>query len=246
MLTQSTTQTANSPWPVDQPATANAEPLLADEIHVWRTDLDRASAEVKFPYLSDDEWSKAQRFQQELHRNRFIAGRALLRVTLSRYLCCKPAEIVFLYNEWGRPSIAGGLEFNLAHSENEFLLGISRQPIGVDIEKIRAIEEVHLVARTVFSPEELTAWSLLPEGEQLPAFYKIWTRKEALLKALGRGITEHCPCISVLFTEPIPKLPPGLSDIQWKVQDLEISTGLAGAVATPIHSPCVSVENCVY
>src|SRR3954466_4906751 len=129
MLTQSTTQTANSPWPVDQPATANAEPLLADEIRVWRTDLDRASAEVKFPYLSDDEWSKAQRFQQELHRNRFIAGRALLRVTLSRYLCCKPAEIVFLYNEWGRPSIAGDLEFNLAHSENEFLLGISRQPI---------------------------------------------------------------------------------------------------------------------
>src|SRR5436190_14413109 len=189
MLTQNITITANSPQSVEREFTERTEEktaLSANRIDVWKADLDHTSAALMFPYLSDDEWTRAQRFHQEIHRNRFIAGRALVRMAVSRYLGCKPAEIDFNYNLWGKPCLTNGdLQFNVAHSEEHFVLAVSREAVGVDIERIRTIEDIHLVARTVFSPEELTAWTLLPEPEQVAAFYKIWTRKEALLKALG-------------------------------------------------------------
>src|SRR6185295_17021566 len=81
MLTQNTTASASSPGLLDAFSGSYSqlkETLSEDQIHFWEADLDRASAELAFPYLSDDEWSKARRFHFELHRNRFIAGRALL------------------------------------------------------------------------------------------------------------------------------------------------------------------------
>lgn len=241
MLTQNTTVSASSPALPDSSLCSNSgfeQTLSTGQIHLWEADLDRASAESAFPYLSDDEWSRAGRFRYEQHRNRFIAGRALLRLRLSAYLHCKPAEIIFHYNEWGKPFVANArLEFNVAHSDNHFVLALSQEPVGVDIEKIKTIEDLQLVARTVFSPVELTAWTLLPETEELPAFYRIWTRKEALLKALGRGVTEFCPAISVLFAERIPALPENLSGPNWHLEDLELAPHFAAALATPIANP---------
>jgi len=241
MLTQNTTASASSPGLLDAFSGSYSqlkEILSEDQIHFWEADLDRASAELAFPYLSDDEWSKARRFHFELHRNRFIAGRALLRLNLSSYFGCKPAEIAFHYNQWGKPSVPNsGLEFNVAHSENYFVLAVSREPVGVDIEKNKPIEDLYLIARTVFSPNELTAWSLLPEMDQVASFYKIWTRKEALLKGLGRGVTEFCPAISVLFVEGIPVLPASLSGLNWYLHDLQLTPGVAAALATPISNP---------
>jgi 4'-phosphopantetheinyl transferase len=73
--------------------------------------------------------------------------------------------------------------------------------------------------------------------EQVASFYKIWTRKEALLKGLGRGVTEFCPAISVLFVEGIPVLPASLSGLNWYLHDLQLTPGVAAALATPISNP---------
>jgi 4'-phosphopantetheinyl transferase len=222
----------------DPGASKGRERILSagrDEIHLWRTNLDEAAALDSFPYLSADEWERAKGFRYDIHRNRFIAGRSFLRRVLAKYTGVNSSGIIFLYNAWGKPSLqAEAVQFNAAHSESEFLLAISQWPVGVDIEKMKPLEDLHLIAQSVFSQDELRRWNELSEAEKSDAFYKIWTRKEALLKGIGRGITEYCSSISVFFSETISALPSGVSPLTWHVRDWKISPGIRAAIATPL------------
>lgn len=126
-------------------------------------------------------------------RGRFVAGRAFLRLLLARCLGEDPRGLLFRYGPNGKPALEGsprGLAFNLSHSEALAVCAVARgcDALGVDIERVRPIGDAEGVARVAFPSNEVARLVSLPEPQRLRGFYEAWTRNEALLKALGRGL----------------------------------------------------------
>src|SRR5436190_14319682 len=179
-----------------RPAEAHVLAFALDQV----SDLDQARS-----LLSREEKGRAARFHFEAHRTRFIAGRAWLRTVLGNYLGVKPARIVFSYSANGKPELAelganSGLKFNLAHSENLALLAVTTEAeIGVDVECVHPVPEAADLVSRFFSPREAELFENLPDEKRADAFFNLWTRKEALLKATGEGIAHSLRSVEVSF-----------------------------------------------
>jgi|SRR5579883_535694 4'-phosphopantetheinyl transferase len=153
--------------------------------------------------LSSDERNRANRFLHARDRSLFAMTHAALRALLSEATSVPADEILFAEGPYGKPSLAGmrGPHFNISHSGSYALIGLSRgRPIGVDIEAMRGTGDELKLAQSFFSDAEYHALQCLRDGLLLQAFYKIWTCKEAILKALGAGISEHLKDFSVGLT----------------------------------------------
>jgi len=192
---------SESCWPLSP---AHPE-LYADEIHVWCAGLDPLAADLPSfaRTLSAGERNRAERFQLDLDRTRFIVRRGLLRKILGRYLDIDPARLSFIYESRGKPALAEIAEgktprFNLSHSDGLALFALTPQPdIGIDVERLRPIPESSQIAAKFFSPHENAMLNALPAEQTLEAFFNCWTRKEAYLKATGEGIADALPQIEV-------------------------------------------------
>jgi 4'-phosphopantetheinyl transferase len=169
--------------------------LAFEDVHVWWASLCPSPRDTAFwmTYLSADERDRADRYRFARDRIRFIVGRGLLRMLISRYLDLAPRQAQFAYGPYGKPSLAGAgddLTFSLAHSDDLAVYAFSRKrDIGVDLEYVRPLEDMRDIAARFFSPDEAAALAALPQPQQLDAFYHIWTCKEAYLKALGAGLS---------------------------------------------------------
>jgi len=236
-------------WPVcKQPPT-----LTLGAVHVWLLDLDLSKEpidDLAYP-LSPEEQQRASRFQFARDRNRYIAGRGQLRQLLALYLKIPATNVQFSYGPAGKPQlsklhIASPIQFNLSHSENTALLGItSEAEIGIDIERIRKINDSESVAKYSFATNEFERLMALPEIEQEAAFFRCWTRKEAFLKARGTGITENLHSFEVDFQyEQKARLLSirselgGLAD--WSLKTIPIGADWCGAVA--VHTPTTTLS----
>ena len=181
--------------------------LGLDQIHVWAAPLDLSPDDLDelASMLSAAERERAMRFRFDLHRNRFIAGRGLLRAALGQYLNTQPGRVEFVYGPNGKPSLsqtaAGtGIRFNLAHSEDLAVLAVMRdRDVGIDVERVRPIPEVEQLVARFFSVRENAAFQALPEEQRAVAFFNLWTRKEAWLKATGEGIARSLRRVEVSF-----------------------------------------------
>lgn len=183
-------------------------------LDLWYVDLDVSAGALSCfrHWLSDEELAKAARFHSELHRSRYIVGRAALRRVLADRLGCSPAAIRLSYGTNGKPMLEGGrghVEFNLAHTEGEAVIALaSSAAIGVDIEILRPIADVELLAHLVFSEVERRELELAPDP--VSAFLNGWTRKEAYVKALGLGLTAPLREITVSLSGRAELLSTGL------------------------------------
>ncbi len=170
--------------------------LAPGGIHLWWTSLAQPARVVQqlLHTLSPDEQERAASFRHDLHRGRFVVGRGTLRAILSRYTGVAPAALRFAYGENGKPALAlptGGrrLCFNVSHSDDHALLAFAYdREIGVDLERMRPLDDAEAIAERFFSPEERQALRNLPPEERLGGFYRCWTRKEAVIKAVGGGL----------------------------------------------------------
>ncbi len=141
--------------------------------------------------LSPDELARADRFLIETVRRRFIRARSVLREVLASYVDLKPEEIEFTYDPGGKPRLRGReFEFNLAHSETRGLLGLTHPatPVGVDLEYQKRERDLERLARRYFSPREADHLIRSAPEAKPATFYRIWTLKEAFLKAHGYGL----------------------------------------------------------
>jgi 4'-phosphopantetheinyl transferase len=218
--------------------------LESGQAHLWILELDLsagARAEL-LAVLSADERKRADRFLFDHHRNRFIAGRGALRVLLSSYTGVDPDDLCFNYGPSGKPFLVSSpgepdLHFNLAHSENLGLLAISRLPgLGVDLEQIRWLDDFDALVERFFSPRESSVFQPLPPEAKPEAFFNLWTRKEAWLKATGEGIGYSLNRVEVTFLPSEParllNLPDGQGSVQeWTLRELKPAAGYVGAVA---------------
>lgn len=178
-------------WPAAGPEAAARG---GEAVDVWCAALDLPAEErARFNcMLAPEERARAERFLLERDRARFVVARGLLREILAAYAGARPEALRFRYSARGKPALEAGeagLEFNLAHSCGLALYAVAwNRPVGVDLERIRAEIDIEAIAARFFSSLECEALRRLPAGERAGAFFRCWTRKEALLKAWGEGL----------------------------------------------------------
>jgi 4'-phosphopantetheinyl transferase len=215
--------------------------LKPGEVQVWFARLDRTPARLARmrTILNPDETARADRFLMDVHRNRFVAARALLRDLLAGYLEQRPQAIRFEYNEWGKPALAPGfvgndLRFNLSHSQNLAMYAFAlERNVGVDIEMIRAEVASERVAESFFSPWEVETLRALPREDQPEAFFNCWTRKEAYVKARGQGLSIDLKSFDVsLVPGDEAKILRGDDCIGWSLASFSPEQGCVAAMVT--------------
>ena len=160
--------------------------LSADELHLWKIDL--STAELP-GILNQQEQQRVDRLIVAEKKQQFSQARNALRHILSRYLNEHPAELVFEYGAEGKPYLkVGRVHFNLSHSNNWAVLAVtSAGPVGVDLEHTgKSISRQALVER-FFNPEEKRSFAAASVARRNRQFFRLWTRKESLLKLSGLG-----------------------------------------------------------
>ncbi|MDJ0660069.1 MAG: 4'-phosphopantetheinyl transferase superfamily protein [Crocosphaera sp.] len=210
------------------------------EVHIWKKNLEQPSINVQngFQMLNEAERNKAQRFRFEKHQKRFTIARSSLKHILSLYLSISPQEIEFEYNDYGKPQLLEqinniNLQFNVSHSENIAIYGITcRYLIGVDVEYIRPMLEADNLAKRFFSEKEFEYIRELSPEEKDKGFFRLWTAKEAYLKAIGQGISGGLDKVEISIDEPIRFIKLSESDhINYKLFYLTPHDNYLGAIA---------------
>ncbi|UMY18777.1 4'-phosphopantetheinyl transferase superfamily protein [Methylobacterium organophilum] len=226
---------APSPWIEARPGPV-AGPV------VWRVpiDLDAAGRAACRDLLDEAERGQADRFHRREDHDRSVGSRAALRLILGAALDCPPHVLAFPRDVNGKPDLAppwqGRLQFNLTHSGSHALIAVSpSHRIGVDVEGIRPIPDLAEFACRILSVSEREVFRRLPESAKEDAFYGAWTRKEAVLKALGIGIGFGLERISVSLPPAVPRLlalaSPGTDATAWSLHDAHADARHPGAVA---------------
>lgn len=160
-------------------------------------------------WVSEREKTRAEKFFSETERETYIACHGFLRFILARKINSDPSEVTYARGEYNKPGLPGDpLFFNISHTKKAFAIGLSENyPIGLDIEDMDRRVDISSISQTYFSRKELE-YTLKSGADQKESFFLIWTRKEALLKAMGTGIIEDLNKIEVSESEN--SLDPGL------------------------------------
>jgi 4'-phosphopantetheinyl transferase len=209
-------------------------------LHVWSAPLDteRDVYENLTACLTPDERERAERFRFDQDRRRFSIARAVLRHILSAYLLRAPRQIRLRYGPYGKPCLipeeSSAIHFNLAHSDAFALIALTEgRAVGVDLERIRPQLVTDRLAAATLSYAELAIFRGLPPEKRAHAFFSIWTRKEAYLKARGVGLSRHLDKIEMSSAADFDALgavgPQRLDG--WIIHALAPAAGYAAAVA---------------
>ncbi len=214
--------------------------LQSHQVDVWRARLNLPDASRKLleATLSANETQRAARFHFSADRNRFIAAHGFLRHALTQYRHCKPNQLNFSLNYYGKPALQDhSLEFNLSHSDDFALVAVTRErKVGVDVERIRQGISSYVIARQYFSKSEVAELEALPLEKREVAFFTCWTRKEAYIKAQGVGLSLPLESFDVSLTPNEPAIlrstrPDPDEAAHWILASLEVDARYASAVA---------------
>lgn len=170
--------------------------ILPDEICVFYTRISEPIHPNRVvDFLAQDELQRARKFKNIADKNLFVTGRVLLRKVISSYLPAPSSEIKLVYN-FGKPEIhpaqnPSNIKFNLSHSSDLILFSFCiESDTGIDIEKIdTAINHLELAEQFCSEDEYCYIRDAGDQNELVSKFFRIWTRKEAAVKALGTGVS---------------------------------------------------------
>jgi 4'-phosphopantetheinyl transferase len=180
--------------------------VRASVVDLWWTRLDAPAAGGRdlSGCLSTDELARAACFVSAADGARFVAARAFLRHVLAGRTGTAPQAVRFRYGAHGKPALddaARDVRFNLAHAADVAACAVTEGPgeVGVDIERPHPLRDLEGLARVALSRGEVAHLSSLPAPARLPAFFEAWTRKEAVLKAVGCGLAWPLDGVEVAF-----------------------------------------------
>jgi len=182
---------------------------LKNEAHIYLAFADRHSDPQLLAWysglLSEEEREKYERFYFSRDRHLYLLTHGLIRATLSRYLKINPDKWEFTHSRYGRPEIAHSegnprLRFSVSrtHGLVACLIVLSNDA-GVDVEKIRGIDNLKTLSENVFTPFEISRLRKLSESDQKEGFFTFWTLKEAYIKAKGTGLSMPLKSFSFYF-----------------------------------------------
>ncbi|HVT29114.1 MAG TPA: 4'-phosphopantetheinyl transferase superfamily protein [Lacipirellulaceae bacterium] len=216
-----------------------------DEAHVWAVPLvaRRVDWGELWSMLAPDERDRADGFHFDRLKRRYVIARCALRRLLGGYLGVEPAAVRLTTDPNGKPRIGdvhstSSLKFNVSHSGDLALIGFTTGcEVGVDVEQIREVGRLEQIARRFYHPSETEAILAAPAEERNKAFFRCWTGKEAVLKAVGSGVTGSLAAFQV------PRSASGKGWIEWSanpfagkrwrcwLQPLSPCDGYAAAIA---------------
>ena len=211
-------------WDGARPGAGWLAKFPSDVPVLWQARLtdDPAIQSYLTSLLPAEERARLVRLRLRDDQHRFLTGRGLLRIFIGAQLNLPPERVELGYGPFGKPYVipqtgAPTLHFNVSHSGKLVLLAFHpAHEVGVDVEAVRRDSDWEDVARHVFSEGEYRRWALLNSEERPTAFFRAWTRHEAILKALGRGIADDSNAAQ---------------DAQFACFDLELPEGYHGAAA---------------
>jgi 4'-phosphopantetheinyl transferase len=187
-------------------------------VDVWTIDLahDDATVSAWTRELDEAERAQAARFRFDHHRRQFVVRRYARRAILADYLGAAPRELRFMQGGFGKPSLRDArLEYNATHSEDLALLAVSgERPVGIDVERVRGLGTDY----EWLSATERERVRLLAPEDRTAAALRLWTRKEAWVKALGVGVgalddgagpagpgeAARAPALTIVDCDPCP------------------------------------------
>jgi 4'-phosphopantetheinyl transferase len=221
---------------------ASAPPLVPAQLQLMVASLDDLARhqERAIAVIDSEEQARADRFINPSHGDNYRLVRGTLRLCLADYLGLPAESIRFITNQYGKPEVApeqnqSAVHFNLSHSHRmaafSFTLG---QGVGVDIEFIKPLKNMAGLAKHVCSPMEMEEFLALNPAQQQDGFFRLWTRKEAFIKAKGQGLSMGLRSIYIGFDttrslHPVQYRGEWLN--HWLVKDLHCDAGYKLAVS---------------
>ncbi len=214
-------------------------------VQVWMIlarDLDQSSFAQLLAYLSPEERHRSATIQHALTQRNFVVGRGCLRHLLGRHLGQGPASLRFTYGPQGKPSLESDnsrLKFNLSHSGDYVAIAIADVNLGIDLERIRALNSLPALCERCLTPREQIRVLTLPKPQATLQFFRYWTVKEAYVKGVGLGLSQPMGEIEVhldqrsLFQYPQP-LGQGSGMLSgWQVWQWQVELDYMAALAYP-------------
>ncbi len=208
-------------------------------VHIWEGSL-LASAPARRAarsLLSNREKDRADRFVHQRHRRRYTVAQACLRRVVGRFLDIRPEAVRFRFGAFGKPFVPGGPAFNQSHSGERIMIAVARGGrLGIDVEEIRPVPLMLRIARRRLAPDEARALLAAGGEERTARFFRIWTRKEAFLKALGVGLTHPLRNFSVDIAPDTTRALIDAGDLRedpdrWFLGSVPSAAGTAAALA---------------
>lgn len=201
--------------------------------------------------LSEEEARRGAAFHAEEDSCLYIAAHAALRIALGRLLNLSPASLEFTGENGVKPVLLGqsrtspSLRFSLSHTRRAVLIATAFDcEVGIDIEHHRPIDDLESLADGIMSPAERAVWAGLAPASRVAAFYRLWTRKEAYLKAIGLGLFRDLQAITVPvtahdLTEPalVDDRREALQSPHWHLCDLPVWDDFSAALCWQAASP---------
>jgi len=214
------------------------------EIHLWEAPLEvpQEALTTMAETLDGGERTRAERYRFETHRRQYIAAHGALRRILSQYAGLPPASIRYRYDAFGRPQLApemdpSGLDFSLSHSGELAIVAVAGSGrVGADVEELRDLAWEYGLAGQILSADEWSEWRRCPVQARTEALLRLWTRKEACLKADGLALRKDPRQVPVGLDFNLGSCwscvrPFGHGGPRWAVCTLKLNPGYLASVA---------------
>lgn len=232
------------PWADDPAWRSNGMAADGPPLRVWRIDLNAAPGADAWTLLSQDERTRHDRFVFPGDRARFAAAHVAVRCLIGAAAGVPPAALAFGRGPHGKPhpvapaSIrAAGFNLSHGHDIGVLLWAPGGGDWGIDVERLRRIDDAEAIARRVFTANEFTDWAATPPADRDRRFLALWTRKEACLKAIGSGFAVEPQRfeagLAALPRDVVLPTPDG-GRAQVRLADLDVGPDAAAAVARVI------------
>jgi 4'-phosphopantetheinyl transferase len=220
-----------------------------DEVEIWVVEVNGGTeAKADVATLSEQEAERYAALDRDA-RAIAVTTRAALRQVLGWHLALTPEDVQIVEGDDAKPALAGKeLEFNVAHTNGVALIAVAQVAVGADVERVEMIapDEFDDLVAFVLTPRELDELVRLPEHERLDAYYRVWTRKEAFVKATGEGIARR----------PLPEVVVGVGAAalievagvaeeelaRWTVVDVDVPAGYVASLVVRHREPRVRVR----
>ncbi|WP_236252782.1 4'-phosphopantetheinyl transferase superfamily protein [Echinicola sp. 20G] len=217
--------------------TVKSDFKIGENVDLWRVPVQKLKDKIDkiLQLLTPQEFNTMNRYQKESDRLRYAIGKGFLKTLLSKYLNCEPEEVEFIEGMNKKPAIKNhrNFNFNISHSKDWVIFGFCSDELGVDIEFVDSKFDFLSLINNCFTKPEAhfieNAYS--PRHE----FFKLWTRKESLLKATSVGVVDNLNFINCLDgVQYIPyEVGGGFSD--WKIKSLLMDEVYPISVSFPVR-----------
>jgi 4'-phosphopantetheinyl transferase len=166
--------------------------------------VDIAAQAPDLAVLTAEELDRGAGFVAESARRQFLVARSALRHILAAELACDPRSLRIAQGEHGKPYLPDhrSLAFNVSHCASHAIIAVADAEVGIDIETTRVLEDLDgLIDQTLTDAEREAVGDGSLSARSL-AFLRLWTAKEAVLKALGVGLSQPLRAIEVVSSIP--------------------------------------------